>query len=73
MTLTTPKKILLAILALMVPFSLSLFNQSSELAGPEDCGKTSEWLNICPVNFVPGGGGGPGYIRGGVVALGIKL
>jgi len=73
MRLTSPKIIMLAILALMVTLSLSLFNQSTELAGPEDCGKTSEWLNVCPVNFAPGGGGGPGYIRGGEVALGIKL
>jgi hypothetical protein len=73
MGITSPKIILLAILALIVTLSLSLFNQSSELAGTEDCGKTSEWLNVCPVNFAPGGGGGPGYIRGGLVALGIKL
>lgn len=44
-------------------------SQPGEYAGVEDCGKSSEWLNICLRNFSPELGGGPGFIRGGLVAL----
>jgi len=73
MGITLPKIILLATFALALTISIALCNQTRQFAGPEDCGKTSEWLNVCPVNFSPGGRGGPGYIRGGLVALGVKL
>lgn len=73
MNITLPRIIVLAITAVTLLLSFLLGIQTKQFAGAEDCGKTSEWLNVCQVNFGPGGGGGPGYIKGGVVALGVKF